>query len=326
MALTPLPPLDRTSATFRSDVDLFFGTRIPQLVSEINATEANMSAYAAGGAYAIPYTFDAATTADDPTPGKLRLNNAAQSSATALHLDLASSATQDVSALLDQLDASTSAVKGKLRLVRVADPDNWLTFDVTARTSLTGYRTLTISNGTGSVASPFVNGDSLVMLFQRTGDKGEMGPAYVPQTMYMRDQQASGVGGQTLTSGSWNLRRINTVVQNDIPSASLSANQFTLPAGKYWIDIEAAGYNCDAHRVRLYNVTDSVITDMGSAEHSPVSSNSPTWSKLRLPLTIAATKVFKIEHYSFNNGSGGVGTTGQGDNIYLLAKITKVAS
>ncbi|HEV2612546.1 MAG TPA: hypothetical protein VGU61_19950 [Noviherbaspirillum sp.] len=36
MELTPLPSLDRTSATFKNDVNTFFGTSLPQLVNEIN--------------------------------------------------------------------------------------------------------------------------------------------------------------------------------------------------------------------------------------------------------------------------------------------------
>ena len=35
--MTPIPPLDRTSATFRTDVDTFFGSRIPTFTVELNA-------------------------------------------------------------------------------------------------------------------------------------------------------------------------------------------------------------------------------------------------------------------------------------------------
>lgn len=35
--MTPIPPLDRTSPTFRADVDTYFSTRIPTLTVELNA-------------------------------------------------------------------------------------------------------------------------------------------------------------------------------------------------------------------------------------------------------------------------------------------------
>lgn len=36
MAVTPLPSLDRTSPTFRTEVDTFFGTQLPTFSTEIN--------------------------------------------------------------------------------------------------------------------------------------------------------------------------------------------------------------------------------------------------------------------------------------------------
>lgn len=44
MTMTPIPPLDRTSPTFRNEVDTFFATRIPTMVTEANALEANVNA------------------------------------------------------------------------------------------------------------------------------------------------------------------------------------------------------------------------------------------------------------------------------------------
>lgn len=43
MAINPLPVLDRTSATFKTDVDTFFGTQLPAFSSEANATAAAMN-------------------------------------------------------------------------------------------------------------------------------------------------------------------------------------------------------------------------------------------------------------------------------------------
>lgn len=43
MAINPLPVLDRTSATFKTDVDTFFGTQLPAFSTEANATAAAMN-------------------------------------------------------------------------------------------------------------------------------------------------------------------------------------------------------------------------------------------------------------------------------------------
>jgi hypothetical protein len=42
MVMTAVPALDRTSATFKADVDTFFGSRMPTFVTEANALEANV--------------------------------------------------------------------------------------------------------------------------------------------------------------------------------------------------------------------------------------------------------------------------------------------
>lgn len=44
MSITPLPSLDRASATFKSDVDTFFGTQLPQFVTETNAAADDINA------------------------------------------------------------------------------------------------------------------------------------------------------------------------------------------------------------------------------------------------------------------------------------------
>lgn len=66
MPITPLPALDRTSATFKADVDTFFGTQIPAFVTEANALETNVNAKEAlAVAAAVDTAADAIATAAD---------------------------------------------------------------------------------------------------------------------------------------------------------------------------------------------------------------------------------------------------------------------
>ena len=139
----------------------------------------------AGGGISIPYTFSSNTTIADPGNGTLRLNLSTQVSATTGAMDLLSASSTDVTTILDSLDDSTSPNLGQLRLVDASNNAKYLLFNLTAVTAQTGYRQLTIANGTGSANSPFSNGDSLLMLFSRTGDKGSQG-----------SQGATGTGSQ----------------------------------------------------------------------------------------------------------------------------------
>jgi hypothetical protein len=161
-------------ANMASMIDMF-----PERARQENSLAAEMmdllsqsAVIAAGGAFAIPYFFDAATTDADPGAGKLRLSNATQNAATVMRLDL-TSAGQDYTTLIDTFDDSSSAVKGSIRLVKQGDLTKWMTFNLTALATPSGYRNLMVVCTDSSTISPFANGDALMLSFQRTGDKGD---------------------------------------------------------------------------------------------------------------------------------------------------------
>jgi hypothetical protein len=145
------------------------------MVPQINAAIANLNTIAAGGAYAIPYVFDSTTADADPTAGLLRLSSATQNASTVMRLDLLGAGGIDWTSVLDTFDASSSAVKGQLRLAKMGDATKFLTFNVTARAAPTGYRNMTVVNTGGSSASPFIAGDAVMLFFTRTGDMGVAG-------------------------------------------------------------------------------------------------------------------------------------------------------
>lgn len=145
------------------------------LADDMDALFAMMSATAAGGAYSFPYIFDSSTADSDPGVGKLRLGSTTQNAATVMRLDLQAVGGADMTNVLADLRAATSAVKGSVRVVKMTDPSKWLIFDVTAVALPTGYRNLTMTwRATGGgLASPFANGDALLVCIERNGDKGE---------------------------------------------------------------------------------------------------------------------------------------------------------
>lgn len=113
--------------------------------------------------------------------------------------------------------------------------------------------------------------------------------------LHLQDQQAAGAHGGTFTSGAWRTRTLNTEVTDEITS-TLSSNQFTLPAGTYWVEAEAPALDCGNHKARLQNITDGTTALLGSSSRSG-DSNTQMTSNIRGRFTIAGAKTFELQHY-----------------------------
>jgi hypothetical protein len=327
MALLTLPPAapqrgDRT--TFSSRFDAFI-TWLVNFVTELIALVSGLNVLAAGGAYAFSYTVDLSSTADaDPTLGKLRFNAATQNAATSLFLDLFGADGIDNTALIDQFDTSTSIVKGQVRIVKQGDPTKFLTFDVTARITATGYRKLTVTNTGGSSANPFGPNEAVLIKFTRTGDKGDIGPMPVYQYAKFSEQYASNVNGAATGTGTVN-RGLNTTDANTISGASLSSGAIVLPAGTYDFRARAcvSGTVNATSKTILANTTDS-ITYVGSP-HRVFNSAENSDSYVTGRFTIAAPKTFRLQSYvGATAGTFGSAQTG-GVEIYSEAEFWKLA-
>jgi len=166
-----LPFRTMEQKVFDAAIDYVF-RNFPKWGSEVNATLAALNALAAGGAYAFPYVFDSSTVDGDPGIGKIRLGSTSQNTATVMRMDVQIVGGVDISNVLADLRAATSAVKGSIRLVKMTDPGKWIIFDVTAVALPSGYRNLTVSARAASGANPFTNGDALLVYIDRNGDAG----------------------------------------------------------------------------------------------------------------------------------------------------------
>jgi hypothetical protein len=150
----------------------------PGVCDDINAIEGTYSTVAAGGAYAIPFVIDTSSTSNaDPGTGRLRFSSTTQNSSTSLYVDALSSTGLPVTTPLVALLSSSSVIKGTIRLVKVGDPSKFLLFNVTARAAAAGYSVLSVTGVWASTVSPFANGDTVMLHFDRNGDQGEVGPA-----------------------------------------------------------------------------------------------------------------------------------------------------
>lgn len=122
----------------------------------------------------IDYSLDPSSTADsDPGSGKLRPNNATAASVTTFFFDDLDRLGVDQTAELATWDDSTSTgSKGKLYIIDLTTPASRWTYDVTAYTSETGYKKITVTHRAGTAAWPTGN---VGLLFVPRGDKGSDG-------------------------------------------------------------------------------------------------------------------------------------------------------
>jgi hypothetical protein len=169
-------------------------------VSAINNAQTNATAAAASAVTAAAeasaanpkYTFSTTTSMADPGAGTLRYNHATVASVSAIAIDdtTADTGNPDIEAWIASWDDSTSTIKGWLRLVEPGTPANYAVFHITALTNNSGWVQLAVthvdSNGT------FGNGDSIRVMFSRTGDKGDTGSTGA--------QGPAGAGVDTLTT------------------------------------------------------------------------------------------------------------------------------
>lgn len=155
----------------------------------------------------------------------------------------------------------------------------------TASSNATVWQKLTASHLTGT-GNPF-GGQLLHLQYKVTpGTSGSEGLSY-------------GAGALT--------RVLNTVVTNEISGASLATNQFTLPAGTYYIDahlpVMLGVYNSATAvlKTNLYNVTDlaTILSGLNESFFNGNASYSyaPAHCVIRGRFTLSGTKTLCIQNY-----------------------------
>jgi hypothetical protein len=121
---------------------------------------------------------------------------------------------------------------------------------------------------------------------------------------HIADQKANNTPGGTFSSGAWQRRDLNTTIgSNTISGSSLASNQFTLPAGTYRIFVSAPAFNCNRHKAKLRNMTDSSDTLIGSSEYSAPGGYVQSSSIISGTFTISSQKTFEIQHQTQNTAS-----------------------
>jgi len=145
------------------------------------------------GGVTFDYTFSTDTDNSAPGAGKLKVNQSDITTATTLYIQDTDDNNVNLDAYLTTIDASTSQLKGHVRISNKANSDDFAIFTITANsTNNSTYFTVPISYVSGS-ASSFSNNEDIIVTFARTGDKGDIG--------YTGSQGTTGFTGSAGTDG-----------------------------------------------------------------------------------------------------------------------------
>lgn len=119
----------------------------------------------------------------------------------------------------------------------------------------------------------------------------------VTGVLHVRDEKTSGTDGGTSVSGI-QTRTLNTTILNNITGASLSSNQFILPAGNYKIDMNTSAYQTGRTRCILYNITDAAIEYIGMSNLADSTQDGTANVLLNnYKFTLAESKTFELRQY-----------------------------
>lgn len=154
------------------------------------------------------------------------------------------------------------------------------------------------------------------------GNQSARGPAGSP-TIILEDQQAQNTAGGTFNSGADRTRVINTEVYDPLGLCSIASNQFTLLAGKYYIEWSAPAVLVDAHQSFLYNVTDTAEVKRGTSEYASSTDLAASRSFGNAVVTITASKAFEIRHRCVTSRAtnGGGSPANFGTEVYTIVRI-----
>jgi hypothetical protein len=128
----------------------------------------------AGAATGFPYAWSTATTASDPSAGKVKVNNATPASATLLFISETDGNASNIAAEIASWDDSTSALKGRIKVADSSNQANFVEYDVAGSITDNGawvaVPVVFVASG-GTLA----NNAACVLGFTAKGDKGDVG-------------------------------------------------------------------------------------------------------------------------------------------------------
>jgi len=159
----------------------------------------------------------------------------------------------------------------------------------------------------------------------RVAAAGVVWGASGPPDVILQHQLASGTSGGGFTSGSDQIRPVNTEVRDVFNICTVASNQFTLAAGTYYIKALAQSFNIGLNQLILWNATDSAALARGDS-NSILGVSDTNGVTLTAVFTIAAAKALEIRQRGANTQAGsGMGVpTSFGVETYLTVELWRV--
>ena len=205
MAMTALPTLDRTSATFKTDVDDFFATDLPLFVSEANALESNVVSKEASATSAAS---TATTKAGEASDSASTANAAATTAISAANASVWISGT--TYALYDTVISPSDyqTYRRKIAGAGTTDPNADATNWEVISTNVTATSTTTFSNKT--LTTPTINDGYTEEVYPIPSSTT---PALSPTTGSIQTWILT--GNSTPTAGTWAAGQSITLMIDD---------------------------------------------------------------------------------------------------------------
>lgn len=330
--ITTIPPFpalsDRADNSYNSKAFNWASHMANVFPSEVNALVANLNSIAAGGAYAFPYTWKLYDNVNTPTGGLMAIQDASYTAAGAphLYLDYRDAAGREVLAALSEMDDSTSAIRGKIRVISINNPSAYALYDVIGPSVDLAYgRAVRVQCTLSSAPNPFnYDGEAVMLYFQRTGDKGDTGVAAAYPYAYFAEQYSSGTSGPATGTNVVD-RALNATLANNIPGLSLSGGAVTWPAGTYEVRAISlvAGNAGTRNQAIIYNVTDGVPLIAGTSDSNGGNNNIISHASGRF--VIASPKTIKLRTWIGNVASTFGNPAGSGyAETYASLEIWKI--
>jgi hypothetical protein len=152
-------------------------------------------------------------------------------------------------------------------------------------------------------------------------------PQVEPRFATLSHVLSNGTSFGGAAAATQNTRPLNTLVDSGNLGVTLASNQFTLPAGSYYIEGYSVAHRVGFNKVRLRNITSSSTAIIGTSVNSNTTTGDITTSLLSGQVTLTSSTVFEVQHYTTSanatNGLGNAVSSGESE-VYCNIKITKV--
>ena len=225
------------------------------------------------------------------------------------------------------VDGRDIASDGSTLDSHVASTSNPHSVTIDQVTPTTTKGDIIVENGSNAVRVPVgSNGQVLTAdSAQSTGVKWAAAASGGFSYALIEDVKSTGTNGGKFSSGAWRTRDLNTLNDYDSIGISLSSDEFTLPAGKYYIYASAPACDVNNHQARLYNVSDSTVAKIGRNART-TSDGVCTRSDIVYYVTLVSSKTFRVEHRCeiTENNDGFGNANGFGNQIYTTVEIMKL--